>query len=80
MATPPDAEFYVRWLRRLRKDLHPSGRASELAWHLSRQRGGDLANWQRRLRDILDGTEKATPDLLIEIDQWRGGSSTPSVK
>lgn len=77
MATPPEAELYVRWLRKLRKDLHPSGRASELAFHLSKTIGGDLSAWQKRLRDILDGTEKAPPNLVITIEQWRGGGSAP---
>ena len=72
---PHDIEFYRRWLQRLRKDLQPSGRASELAWHLARTGDGDLAQWQRHIRDVLDGTVKASPNLLISITQWQGRKS-----
>jgi hypothetical protein len=75
-----DRPYFETWLRRTRRQLSVSGRLSEIALLLSREEGGSADSWRNRLRDLLEGEEAPSVDLLIQIDQLLAGKSqeTPS--
>ena len=59
---------YDTWLAKLRKRAQPSGALSQWATHLSKKQGGDPEMWREHLREILDEDEKASLDLILDLD------------
>ncbi|YCM44971.1 hypothetical protein V2O64_02925 [Verrucomicrobiaceae bacterium 227] len=59
---------YEAWLAKLRKRAQPSGALSQWAEVLSRKQGGDSEIWREHLRAILDDEEKASLDLILDLD------------
>ena len=59
---------YETWLTKLRKRARPSGALSQWAEQLSRKQGGDAQMWREHLREILDEKEKASLDLILDLD------------
>ncbi|BCU77144.1 hypothetical protein llg_18590 [Luteolibacter sp. LG18] len=60
--------YFEAWLRRTRRQLAPSGRLTEAALILAREEGGTHDSWRQRLRQLLDGVEVPTLELLTRID------------
>ncbi len=60
--------YLEAWLKRTGRELSSSGRLSEAALILSRNKGGDTGEWAERLRRILRREEDPGFDLLTEID------------
>lgn len=56
------------WLKRTGRELAASGRLSEVALLLSRNKGGEAGDWAERLRRILGREEDPGFELLTEID------------
>ncbi len=71
---------YDVWLNKLRKRSQPSGAVSQWAHALAKKQGGDPEIWREHLREILDEEEKASLDLILDLDlitapaQQTGGS------
>ncbi len=59
---------YQTWLSKIRKRARPSGALSQWAEVLARKQDGDAEMWREHLRDILDERERATPDLILDLD------------
>lgn len=59
---------YDSWLAKLRKRAHPSGALSQWAEMLSIKQGGDAEMWREHLREILEEEEKASLDLILDLD------------
>lgn len=59
---------YQIWLTKLRKRARPSGALSQWAECLAQSQGGDAAMWREHLHDILEEHERATPDLILDLD------------
>lgn len=59
---------YQTWLSKIRKRARPSGALSQWAEVLARKQDGDPERWREHLRDILDEKERATPDLILDLD------------
>lgn len=59
---------YEAWLTKLRKRAQPSGALSQWAEVLSQKQGGDPEIWREHLRAILDEEEKASLDLILDLD------------
>ncbi|MGD1979913.1 MAG: hypothetical protein PVJ98_10995 [Akkermansiaceae bacterium] len=59
---------YQTWLTKIRKRARPSGALSQWAEVLAKRQNGDAAVWREHLRDILEETERATPDLILDLD------------
>lgn len=60
---------YDAWLTKLRKRAQPSGALSQWAELLARKSGGDAEIWREHLRMILDEEERASLDLILDLDQ-----------
>ena len=60
--------YLEAWLRRTGRELSASGRLSEAALILSRNKGGDTGEWAERLKRILVREEDPGFELLTEID------------
>lgn len=71
-----DRPYFDTWLKRTRKQFAVSGRLSQTALLLSREEGGSQESWADRLRNLLDGHETPSLDLLTRIDTIL--SHTPS--
>lgn len=59
---------YQTWLTKLRKRARPSGVLSQWAEVLARKQNGDPEMWREHLREILDESERASPDLILDLD------------
>ncbi|MCX8239761.1 MAG: hypothetical protein OSB05_13145 [Akkermansiaceae bacterium] len=59
---------YESWLTKLRKRAQPSGALSQWAERLSNKQGGDAKMWREHLREILEEDEKASLDLILDLD------------
>jgi len=70
-----DRPYFETWLRRTRRQLAVSGRLSEVALLLSREQGDTQEFWRNRLRDLLEGDEVPSLDLLMQIDQLLSGKA-----
>jgi hypothetical protein len=57
--------FLEAWLRRTRKQLSGSGRISELAWILAKDK---IEYWRIKLQAIFQGNEEPTLEILTQID------------
>ncbi len=66
--------YFEAWLKRTRRQLAPSGRLSEIAWILSLEDGSGHDDWRVKLRDLLEGGELPSLDLLMRIDSLLAGS------
>ena len=64
----PSMKTYDTWLAKLRKRAQPSGALSQWAEILSRKQGGDTGMWREHLREILEQEEKASLDLILDLD------------
>lgn len=59
---------YDLWLAKLRKRAQPSGALSQWAEMLSQKQGGDAEMWREHLREVLEEEEKASLDLILDLD------------
>ncbi len=59
---------YDSWLAKLRKRAQPSGALSQWAEVLSKKQGGGAEMWREHLRGILEQEEKASLDLILDLD------------
>ena len=59
---------YNTWLVKIRKRANASGILSQWAEHLSRKQGGDAEMWREQLREILEEEERASLDLILDLD------------
>lgn len=59
---------YESWLAKLRKRAQPSGALSQWSEMLSKKLGGDAEMWREHLREILEEEEKASLDLILDLD------------
>lgn len=64
----PDRPYFEAWLRRTRRQFAISGRLSQVAAVFSSNCGETTQIWRQRLRDLLEGGEPPSLDLLMEID------------
>jgi hypothetical protein len=64
----PGNHFRSRWLKRARRELAASGAASQLAVLLAGEDGVPAAQWERRLRQLLDGNLPPDPEILFRIE------------
>ena len=61
--------FLETWLRRTRKQLSGSGRISELAWILAKDKPDHSQNdWRLKLQAIFQGDEEPSLEVLTQID------------
>ncbi len=67
--SPIDRPYIQAWLKRVERQLRGSGRISQIALTLSKKHGGDLDDWSRQLRDILEGEQAPSAELIADIDQ-----------
>ncbi|MDG2400618.1 MAG: hypothetical protein P8M04_08590 [Akkermansiaceae bacterium] len=63
---------YNTWLAKIRKRANASGALSQWAEQLSRKQGGDAGMWREHLREILEEEERASLDLILDLDQITG--------
>lgn len=63
-----DRPYFDAWLRRTRRQFAVSGLLSQTAHVLAKEEGGTAESWTARLRDLLDGAEVPSIDLLTRID------------
>ena len=76
MFTPTiDRPYFDAWLRRTGRQLAVSGRLTQTAMALAAQDGSSMEEWRTRLRDLLDGAEAPSLDLLTRIDALLAGPS-----
>lgn len=68
MTLRADRRYFESWLSRTRKQFAISGRLSQVALLLSVSEGGTPEYWQFQLRELLEGTETPSFDLLVRID------------
>jgi len=59
---------YNSWLAKIRKRANASGVLSQWAEQLSRKQGGDARKWREHLREILEEEERASLDLILDLD------------
>ncbi len=59
---------YESWLAKLRKRAQPSGALSQWAEVLTKKQGGDAEMWREHLREILEEEEKASLELILDLD------------
>ena len=67
--SPIDRPYIQAWLKRVERQLRGSGRISQVALTLSQKLGGEADDWSRQLRDILEGTQHPSAELIADIDQ-----------
>ncbi|MGD7651998.1 MAG: hypothetical protein ACQCXQ_02200 [Verrucomicrobiales bacterium] len=63
-----DRRYFESWLRRTGRRLAASGSLSQTALLLSQEQGGTADEWRTKLRNILEGDEQPSLDLLTRID------------
>ena len=68
MTPRADRRYFESWLGRTRKQFAISGRLSQVALLLSISEGGTPEYWKFQLRELLEGTETPSFDLLVRID------------
>lgn len=79
MPDPPvQKPYFEAWLKRTRRQLAPSGRLSEIALILSKEDGVAEEVWRLRLRNLLEGDELPSLDLVMRIDSLLAGSAGPN--
>jgi len=60
--------LYDAWLEKLRKRAAPSGTISQWSLLLTQKQGGDAEMWAEHLRAILEEEEKASLELILDLD------------
>ncbi len=75
-----DRPYFDAWLRRTGRQLAASGRLTQTATALAASNGGTVAEWCSRLRELLDGGEPPSLDLLTRIDTLLAGSRKAAPK
>ena len=65
--------YFNAWLSRTRRQFAVSGRLSQTALVLSQEDGGSCEEWSARLRNLLDGGETPSLELLTRIDAILSG-------
>ena len=71
----PARPYFEAWLRRTGRQLAVSGRLSQTAMVLAAEDGGCPEEWRSRLRELLDGGEVPSLELLTRIDAVLAGPS-----
>jgi hypothetical protein len=71
----PDRPYFEAWLRRTGRQFAVSGRLSQTAAMLARENGGTPDEWRTRLRNMLNGDETPSIELLTRIDALLAGPS-----
>ncbi|MGJ8696382.1 MAG: hypothetical protein ACSHYF_08685 [Verrucomicrobiaceae bacterium] len=61
--------LYDIWLSKLKKRAAPSGTVSQWSLILSQNQGGAPEIWSEHLRAILDEEERASLELILDLDQ-----------
>jgi hypothetical protein len=83
-AVKPERPYFETWLKRVGRQLSSSGRLSQVATLLSMRHGGRVDDWRIQLRDMLQGGQPPSMDLLTEIDRMlavpRSGSPAGEVQ
>lgn len=67
-----DRPYIQSWLKRVGRQLSGSGRMSQISFALTQLRGGELSDWNKQLREILDGSRLPDPELITDIDRLLG--------
>lgn len=73
-----DRPYFESWLRRTGRQFAASGRLTQTATALSAAEGGTVEEWRTRLRNLLDGAEVPSLDLLTRIDALLARPSRPA--
>lgn len=60
--------YFQTWIRRTGRQLAVSGKLTQTAVALSKLEGGNIDEWRGRLRELLEGHEPPSLDLLTRID------------
>jgi hypothetical protein len=68
-----DRPYFDAWLRRTGRQFAVSGRLTETAMALAAAEGGTVDEWRARLRDLLEGGEMPSIELLTRIDALLAG-------
>jgi hypothetical protein len=68
-----DRRYFDAWLRRTGRQFAVSGRLTETAMALAAAEGGTVDEWRARLRDLLEGGEMPSLELLTRIDALLAG-------
>jgi len=66
--------YFDTWLRRTRKQLMSSGRMSQVATVLAGQDGTSAADWEEKLRAMLEGDTAPGLEILVRIDGILAGT------
>jgi len=69
-----DRPYFDSWLRRTRKQFAVSGRLTQISTMLATELGGTVDAWRVNLRNLLDGNETPSLELLTRIDALLAGS------
>ena len=69
----PARPYFESWLRRTGRQLAVSGRLSQIAMVLAAEHDGTFEQWRSRLRELLDGAETPSLELLTRIDALLAG-------
>ncbi len=69
MPHPSSAPTSTRWLKRLRRELSPSGRVTQCARQLATAGGATAKQWERDLRAILSGEQDPEPATILRIEK-----------
>jgi len=71
-----DRPYFESWLRRTRKHFAVSGRLTQIATLLAAEQGGTVDAWRGKLRNLLDGKETPSLELLTRIDALLAGPAS----
>jgi len=66
--------YFDTWLRRTRKQLTASGRLAQVATVLADQDGISPAEWEEKLRAMLEGDITPGLEILVRIDGILAGT------
>lgn len=72
--------YFDTWLRRTRKQLTASGRLSQVATVLADQDGTTQAEWEEKLRAMLEGDATPGLEILVRIDGILAGTPKPNTE
>ncbi len=70
-----DRPYFDAWLRRTGRQFAVSGRLTQTAAALAAEDGGTVEEWRTRLRDLMEGGEIPSLELLTRIDGLLAGPS-----
>jgi len=72
--------YFDTWLRRTRKQLTNSGNLSQVAAVLASQDGTPPAEWEEKLRAMLEGDAPPGLEILVRIDGILAGTPKPATE